>query len=159
MYKEQVADRKQFFDRFLFAQKADMICNVQFATQVLYRCPFRSVTYQQQLGRYLLKHSVKYLNHVSNTFYLAEVRCMNKKTFSFRSDRLLKVVPYLVIKAVKINKIGDYPDIFGNGKMFIRVFSKMFRHRSEEHTSELQSLMRNLVCRLLLEKTKTHTYL
>src|SRR3546814_1344353 len=29
--------------------------------------------------------------------------------------------------------------------------------RSEEHTSELQSLMRNLVCRLLLEKKKnTH---
>src|SRR3546814_1053022 len=27
--------------------------------------------------------------------------------------------------------------------------------RSEEHTSELQSLMRNLVCRLLLEKKKT----
>src|SRR3546814_6377405 len=26
--------------------------------------------------------------------------------------------------------------------------------RSEEHTSELQSLMRNLVCRLLLEKNK-----
>src|SRR3546814_2176956 len=29
--------------------------------------------------------------------------------------------------------------------------------RSEEHTSELQSLMRNLVCRLLLEKKKTKT--
>src|SRR5260370_22939785 len=29
-------------------------------------------------------------------------------------------------------------------------------HRSEEHTSELQSHL-NLVCRLLLEKTKTHT--
>src|ERR1039458_10474678 len=29
------------------------------------------------------------------------------------------------------------------------------RTRSEEHTSELQSL-RQLVCRLLLEKTKTH---
>src|SRR3546814_1635139 len=28
------------------------------------------------------------------------------------------------------------------------------RCRSEEHTSELQSLMRNLVCRLLLEKKK-----
>src|SRR3546814_9383571 len=27
--------------------------------------------------------------------------------------------------------------------------------RSEEHTSELQSLMRHLVCRLLLEKKKT----
>src|SRR5205814_9470910 len=31
------------------------------------------------------------------------------------------------------------------------------RLRSEEHTSELQSL-RHLVCRLLLEKKKTHEY-
>src|SRR5438093_2895012 len=31
------------------------------------------------------------------------------------------------------------------------------RYRSEEHTSELQSLT-NLVCRLLLEKKKNHTY-
>src|SRR5262249_56656446 len=31
-----------------------------------------------------------------------------------------------------------------------------FNHRSEEHTSELQSLT-NLVCRLLLEKKKKHT--
>src|SRR3546814_2725123 len=30
--------------------------------------------------------------------------------------------------------------------------------RSEEHTYELQSLMRNLVCRLLLEKKKIHDY-
>src|SRR2546430_650751 len=30
-------------------------------------------------------------------------------------------------------------------------------HRSEEHTSELQS-QSNLVCRLLLEKKKTHHY-
>src|SRR3546814_10758033 len=30
-----------------------------------------------------------------------------------------------------------------------------FPRRSEEHTSELQSLVRHLVCRLLLEKTKT----
>src|SRR3546814_4862341 len=28
--------------------------------------------------------------------------------------------------------------------------------RSEEHTSELHSLMRNLVCRLLLENKKSH---
>src|SRR3546814_9523218 len=30
--------------------------------------------------------------------------------------------------------------------------------RSEEHTSELQSLMRNLVCRLLLEKKNKHNH-
>src|SRR3546814_10805703 len=33
--------------------------------------------------------------------------------------------------------------------------SRRVKLRSEEHTSELQSLMRNLVCRLLLKK-KTH---
>src|ERR1039458_10671935 len=33
-------------------------------------------------------------------------------------------------------------------------FTRLARHRSEEHTSELQSL-RHLVCRLLLEKKKT----
>src|SRR3546814_13314637 len=120
MYKEQVVDLKQFFLRFLFAQKADMICNVQFATQVLYRCSFRSVTYQQQLGRYLLQHSVKYLNHVSNTFYLAEVRCMTKKTFSFRSDRLLKFVTYLLIKAVKLNTMWVYTVLFCKGIILIR---------------------------------------
>src|SRR3546814_4484517 len=31
------------------------------------------------------------------------------------------------------------------------------KDRSEEHTSELQSLMRNLVCRLLLEKKNKNT--
>src|SRR2546429_5213403 len=34
----------------------------------------------------------------------------------------------------------------------------VFAHRSEEHTSELQSRL-HLVCRLLLEKKKTHTEL
>src|ERR1035441_10919054 len=37
-------------------------------------------------------------------------------------------------------------------------FSKMSLLRSEEHTSELQSL-RHLVCRLLLEKKKKHRIL
>src|SRR3989475_4930730 len=35
---------------------------------------------------------------------------------------------------------------------------RLLRDRSEEHTSELQS-QSNLVCRLLLEKKKTHTTL
>src|SRR5258705_884903 len=35
-------------------------------------------------------------------------------------------------------------------------FEPIARHRSEEHTSELQSL-RHLVCRLLLEKKKNNT--
>src|SRR3546814_2690556 len=33
--------------------------------------------------------------------------------------------------------------------------AKLAGTRSEEHTSELQSLMRHLVCRLLLEKNNT----
>src|SRR3546814_9776496 len=36
----------------------------------------------------------------------------------------------------------------------LRDGARLGRGRSEEHTSELQSLMRNLVCRLLLEKKK-----
>src|SRR3546814_7507322 len=39
------------------------------------------------------------------------------------------------------------------GGQLDRVFQ---RAKSEEHTSELQSLMRNLVCRLLLEKKKNN---
>src|SRR3546814_7925888 len=35
-----------------------------------------------------------------------------------------------------------------------RATTRMKKVRSEEHTSELQSLMRHLVCRLLLEKKK-----
>src|SRR5438045_5208943 len=38
------------------------------------------------------------------------------------------------------------------------IFGRVKRTRSEEHTSELQSL-RHLVCRLLLEKKKNSTYL
>src|SRR5262245_45530804 len=44
---------------------------------------------------------------------------------------------------------------FGRGVM-ADVSSKLLGQRSEEHTSELQSL-RHLVCRLLLEKKKTRT--
>src|SRR2546430_5619512 len=38
-----------------------------------------------------------------------------------------------------------------------RVGARRFAHRSEEHTSELQS-QSNLVCRLLLEKKKKNRY-
>src|SRR2546429_2630525 len=38
----------------------------------------------------------------------------------------------------------------------ISIASRPKPHRSEEHTSELQSRL-HLVCRLLLEKKKTHT--
>src|SRR3546814_7677196 len=40
-----------------------------------------------------------------------------------------------------------------------KLFDDKLDWRSEQHTSELQSLMRHLVCRLLLEKKKNiHTY-
>src|SRR5437899_8363622 len=40
-----------------------------------------------------------------------------------------------------------------DGTYYVRGVSHRYSHRSEEHTSELQSL-RHLVCRLLLEKKK-----
>src|ERR1035438_10813775 len=40
-------------------------------------------------------------------------------------------------------------------RLFSRLSRKLISFRSEEHTSELQSL-RHLVCRLLLEKTSQH---
>src|SRR5258705_5878229 len=40
--------------------------------------------------------------------------------------------------------------------LFEEIAAKRWVHRSEEHTSELQSL-RHLVCRLLLEKKKKRT--
>src|SRR5258706_9053412 len=45
---------------------------------------------------------------------------------------------------------------FGNSRITRLVFSPAPLYRSEEHTSELQSLT-NLVCRLLLERSEEHT--
>ena len=42
-------------------------------------------------------------------------------------------------------------------KLDLEFAGKLVKHRSEEHTSELQS-RRNLVCRLLLEKKKKKKY-
>src|ERR1019366_9611530 len=44
----------------------------------------------------------------------------------------------------------------GEGRRAYYVYVRQGIHRSEEHTSELQSLT-NLVCRLLLEKKKNNT--
>src|SRR3546814_5850330 len=38
----------------------------------------------------------------------------------------------------------------------LNVIGGLYYFRSEEHTSEFQSLMRNLVCRLLLENNKAY---
>src|SRR5262249_61283459 len=46
-----------------------------------------------------------------------------------------------------------FPDALGDGRPFAVCADRVDGKRSEEHTSELQSLT-NLVCRLLLEKKK-----
>src|SRR5262249_56852306 len=51
---------------------------------------------------------------------------------------------------------GDAGEIAHVGQEVLRAHQVAHGHRSEEHTSELQSLT-NLVCRLLLEKKKTDT--
>src|SRR5438046_7848160 len=48
---------------------------------------------------------------------------------------------------------ADLIDMDGLGDVLQRLVAEVFSARSEEHTSELQSLT-NLVCRLLLEQKK-----
>src|SRR5690606_39404894 len=49
-----------------------------------------------------------------------------------------------------------HPERFETTPRGVSLRERPGRHRSEEHTSELQS-RENLVCRLLLEKKKKHT--
>src|SRR5205814_9928683 len=63
--------------------------------------------------------------------------------------------------AVDAIRRGSEPHLFFYGFSILgedSVNPQMFVSRSEEHTSELQSL-RHLVCRLLLEKKKTIRYI
>src|SRR2546423_6826182 len=71
-------------------------------------------------------------------------------TTLFRSDetRLQELIYNLLDNALKYFKPG--------GTVFLRAESEPNGVRSEEHTSELQSLA-YLVCRLLLEKKKKRT--
>src|SRR5437016_11915487 len=55
--------------------------------------------------------------------------------------------PIVVAACVSFGFVFAHPFYDGNG----RLHRFLIHHRSEEHTSELQSLT-NLVCRLLLEK-------
>src|SRR2546430_10053114 len=61
-------------------------------------------------------------------------------TTLFRSDVLLLVLPIQPTAHLAAE---------------VKLLAQPQRHRSEEHTSELQS-QSNLVCRLLLEKKNTH---
>src|SRR5258708_14990332 len=72
-----------------------------------------------------------------------------RSLFSFG---LLLVASYLALQrdSPLVNR-----DIEFDASQF-RIVSKLHHHRSEEHTSELQS-PDHLVCRLLLEKKKTET--
>src|SRR5262245_63026076 len=64
---------------------------------------------------------------------------------------------HLVDQKIVMAHVYGHCDFFKNNIWFSRTNRKMMdtmaNHRSEEHTSELQSL-RHLVCRLLLEKKK-----
>src|SRR5205814_3864634 len=69
--------------------------------------------------------------------------------FGVKSIRQEKRVD-LVITLQAWNEVADV-DRLGMEEQYVKVLGIDIPHRSEEHTSELQSL-RHLVCRLLLEK-------
>src|SRR5467141_4226574 len=66
---------------------------------------------------------------------------------------------FLMIRRPPRSTLFPYTTLFRSmqeadaGDHFMRVACQLLQHRSEEHTSELQSHL-NLVCRLLLEKKK-----
>src|SRR5438093_5130139 len=69
------------------------------------------------------------------------------------SNRLLWVVLLVTLAYGTIGWIADYRTVAQHDPKGLSAKAKFFWQRSEEHTSELQSLT-NLVCRLLLEKKK-----
>src|SRR5262245_64325276 len=61
--------------------------------------------------------------------------------------------PYTTLFRSSRVMVAPFGAFVGGGTVKVRYASMAFSGRSEEHTSELQSL-RHLVCRLLLEKKK-----
>src|SRR5258706_3717035 len=64
------------------------------------------------------------------------------------------IPPYVVIMFEMTILFGALSTILGIVFNAVKTIPRIVERRSEEHTSELQSLT-NLVCRLLLEKKKT----
>src|SRR6184192_4941889 len=70
-----------------------------------------------------------------------------------RSTRRLTLFPYTTLFRSRLAvEAVSAPERLG--VEHLRLDQRAHRHRSEEHTSELQSTNRHLVCRLLLEKKK-----
>src|SRR5258705_1362249 len=80
-------------------------------------------------------------------------------TTLFRSPRDVRVIELRRVadfaqEAVRGHRDGQLGVQHLDGNVREIRYASQLNHRSEEHTSELQSL-RHLVCRLLLEKKKT----
>src|SRR3546814_3632577 len=73
------------------------------------------------------------------------------------TGRILEILADKVAHAVGIDLSPDMLMLARSKLERARLRNCVVRKRSEEHTSELQSLMPHLVCRLLLEKKKNHT--
>src|ERR1035438_10853764 len=67
--------------------------------------------------------------------------------------RLLKPLGSPAANSVKFFATADILELSKDRTWLAKLTNTIGQHRSEEHTSELQSL-RHLVCRLLLEKKK-----
>src|SRR5437899_4478688 len=74
-------------------------------------------------------------------------------TTLFRSDRVEELGPVVVHQLAEAHA---HFRILAGARDRRHLVAELHGHRSEEHTSELQSL-RHLVCRLLLEKKKNKT--
>src|SRR5690606_41840010 len=104
---------------------------------------------------YTLIHSTfsVFFSHATATTEIYTLSLHDALPIFVRSDHLPERCQRFFIKAFGIYKIVDHFYFFLNFKILVRFIPQVFRYRSEEHTSELQS-RENLVCRLLLEKKK-----
>src|SRR3712207_8239345 len=83
--------------------------------------------------------------------YTTLFRSLGSKKLLVKVHFILPVLVVLILKCFLINGLAF---IICSIAFFISAANSLVRHRSEEHTSELQS-RQYLVCRLLLEKKNT----